>query len=158
MFFPLIPKIIKLDGGRLYLPRNLVPDWDAKTPLFLVPLNWKRAVAIPDLNQSEAWYLCDANETKNDDWVVHPNKVRAKPENNEGFPGYWNQFIFDLHMEEHVRAWRLLLPKMVRDLGWFSKKGGKVVAIPDPDGLALLTETAFRLLLASLPEQWEDPD
>lgn len=153
----MIPKIINLDGGRLYLPRNLVPNWDAETPLFLVPLNWKRSVPIPDLNQSEAWFLCNANETNAGDWVVRPSQVRAKP-NSNGIPGYWSHFVFDRNLEEHAQAWRLLLPKLVRDLGWFPKKGGKVVAIPAPDGLALLTETAFRLLVASLPEQWEDMD
>jgi len=121
-----------------------------------VPLNWKRTVPIPDINQSEAWFLCNANESDDGDWVVRPSKARVRSYSDD-IPGYWNHFVFDLKLEEHAQAWRLQLPKLVRGLGLFTK-GGKVVAIPERDGLALLTETAFRLLVASLPELWDDMD
>jgi len=150
------PKIITLDNGRLYLPRNLVPKWDEETPLLLVPLNWKRTVPIPDLNQSETWFLCNTDELVDGDWRLSPKQARGKS-NSEAIPSYWNHFVFDLKLEKHVVAWRLLLPILVRNLGWITK-GGKVVAIPEPDGLTLLSETALRLLVASLPEQWENTD
>lgn len=113
-------------------------------------------VEIPLERQMEAWLLCDLAKT-DDNWLVSPYRIRERAEEDIAATDLAS-VMFDLNVEENKGAWRVTCPKLIRELGWLPKAGGKVILKSDPIGLSLWTETTFRILFASLAGQWEGPE
>lgn len=68
-------------------------------------------------------------------------------------------FLFNIRLDEHEGGWRMLIPRPLRDMGWLPKdKRGTVIVKPEPSGLSVWTELAFRLLFAQLPSEWNEPE
>ncbi|TAM46184.1 MAG: hypothetical protein EPN55_06165 [Gammaproteobacteria bacterium] len=104
----------------------------------------------------EAWLLCDlTGATPSDEWVISPTEVQTDAKNNDTASDLAS-VIFTVDMEKHQGAWRFTVPKLLRDLGWLPRSGERVIARTEQHGTSFWTESAFRLLYASLPEQWAD--
>lgn len=148
--------IIKIDQGhRIRIPRELAPDWSQEKPITLLPLRWKRAIELPPEKQMEAWLLCDLSTKSEDDWLVSPYRVRELAE-EDATASDLASVMFNLNVEKNKGAWRITCPKLVRELGWLPKAGGKIILKSDPVGLSIWTETTFRILFTSLAGQWEE--
>lgn len=57
------------------MPQRMVPkSLDATASVRLVPLLWKRALALPDGHQLEAWFVW-IEDDPSEDWLVDPRAV-----------------------------------------------------------------------------------
>jgi hypothetical protein len=63
------------NGYRITVPQRMVPSWfGTNGSVRLVPLLWKRELALPDGHQLEAWFVWSENDSS-DDWLTNPRTV-----------------------------------------------------------------------------------
>jgi hypothetical protein len=62
-------------GYRITVPQRMVPPWlGAKASVLMVPLLWKRELALPDGHQLEAWFVWSEDDPS-EDWLINPRIV-----------------------------------------------------------------------------------
>jgi hypothetical protein len=72
------PELVTPDAGngyRITVPPRMVPSWfRTNTSVHLVPLLWKRELALPDGHQLEAWFVWSRDDPS-EEWLVNPRTV-----------------------------------------------------------------------------------
>ncbi len=57
------------------MPQRMAPSWfGANVSVRLVPLLWKRELALPDGHQLEAWFVWSEDDPSQD-WLINPQAV-----------------------------------------------------------------------------------
>jgi hypothetical protein len=126
--------------GRLIVTKDKLPNWMRPgLEFYLVPMHWKRNVALPHERRLDAWYAW--HEIENDDgWIVNPNSIHnSKGSGGEEF--YLRQLMYPASIDDGTRSIRLSCPGLLRNLG--HRSNFYLWITSEPGSIAIWTDFAF---------------
>jgi hypothetical protein len=135
--------------GRVTLDKDLLQQWmDPDVGFYLVPLNWKRRISLPNGHELEAWYAW-RGPSDLDDWIIDPKQLSLTSTAAPDF--YLRQLIFDAKIDTDTRSSRLSCPGLLKGLG--ERSDSYVWLSAEPGSIAVWTDFAFQTWFGRLG--WE---
>jgi hypothetical protein len=142
---PQNPEFVTPDAGsgyRITVPARLVPSWFTGTkasPVYLVPLLWKRQLALPDGHQLEAWFVWSEDDSSQD-WLTDPRSVLDPDQSSAN--GHHLQTL--VHAASFVLSDRKHRLSCAGLLNYLVEKGGPKLWITDErNSLGIMTDFAY---------------
>jgi hypothetical protein len=146
---PKNPERVTIDSGRLTIPGDWVPQWfDVGNPqdLRMVPLLWRRSLALPSGHQLDAWILwCDQDPA--DDWVVDPRDVLANDQGS-GNAYYLASLMHEATLGLSDRKCRLSCTGLFKYL--VGRGGEKLWLTDERTSIGVMTEFAYHCAYGQL--------
>ena len=132
------------------MPPRLVPTWFAAAhstaTIHLVPLLWKRELALPDGHQLEAWFVWSENDTSQE-WLIDPKAVLdADPASANGY--HLQTLVYPASFMSSDRKHRLSCAGLFRYL--VEKSGPKLWVTDERSSLGIMTDFAYHTAYGKL--------
>ena len=143
---PALPELKHVDNSRVILPNEHVSHWDKSSEpadLRMIPLVWRRPLALPARSQLDAWYLWRKGSNVTD-WELDPEDVIAGK-----IPDLETQFrlrflVYEAKIDTKTKAHRLRCARLFTSLAL--KSDGSLWVVPEPDeSISVWTDGAFQL-------------
>ena len=124
----------------------------------LLPLMWARPLLhLPSWALLRAWALCDFSQPPSPDarwedldWQVSPQEIRRRADSGDESAQDLAEVMIDGSLSRHGSAWRIVLPRFLRDLGYLAEAGEYLIARLSPHYLGLWTSRAWAVHIDQL--------
>jgi hypothetical protein len=135
------------NGYRITVPQRLVPSW-ARTDgsVRLVPLLWKRDLALPDGHQLEAWFVWSENDSS-EEWLTDPRTV-LEAEAPSVAVHHLQTLMYPASFVTSDRKSRLSCAGVLKYLT--EKSGGKLWITDERGSVGVMTDFAFHTAYGKL--------
>jgi hypothetical protein len=137
------------NGYRLTVPSRMVPSWcgpKGDNPVHLVPLLWKREVALPDGHQLEAWLVWGEGDPS-EDWIVNPKSV-LDPDSRSQNQHHLQTLMYNATLVVSDRKYRLSCAGLLKYLA--ERSGAKLWISDERGSLGVMTDFAYHTSYGNL--------
>jgi hypothetical protein len=135
------------NGHRITVPQRMVPAWSGTNgAVRLVPLLWKRDLALPDGHQLEAWFVWSENDVS-DEWLVDPRAV-VNAETSLVVLHHLQTLVHQASFVTSDRKSRLSCAGILKYLT--ERSGGKLWITDERGSFGVMTDFAFHTAYGKL--------
>lgn len=129
------------------MPQRMVPPWSGtEGAVRLVPLLWKRDLALPDGHQLDAWFVWSEND-RSEEWLIDPRAV-VNGETSLVAMHHLQTLVYQASFVTSDRKSRLSCAGILKYLT--ERSGGKLWITDERGSFGVMTDFAFHTAYGKL--------